>query len=319
VKTTCIYAASIILSWIGLAIACFAQPTAAHLQGTITALYGTLPERLTVEVIHDRVAIARTTVDSDNSFDVFGFAPGRYELRVVDSSGSVLHTEHTEIPPHLSRIELRMAGERKQASPNGTVSLRSLMKPPSKSVLKELDRADKAWAKRNAEKSFEHLNRALAECPDCAEVHINLGSRYMRMSRVDEALSAFTKAVRLDPDSVIAQSNLAIALVTLRRYDEAERAAKRALSLDPAAVSAGYALGIIALSRKQCSLEAISYIRRAAEKYPRAHLPAAMLFECRGERKEAVSELTAYLDKPEAEQRESVERWRSGLLKQISD
>ena len=48
-------------------------------------------------------------------------------------------------------------------------------------------------------------------------------------------------------------------------------------------------------------------------------MPAAMLFECRGEWKQAVSELTAYLKEPEVGQRESVERWRSGLLKQISD
>ena len=39
-------------------------------------------------------------------------------------------------------------------------------------------------------------------------------------------------------------------------------------------------------------------MRRAAKKYPRAHLPAAMLFECRGEWKQAVSELTAYLENP---------------------
>ena len=230
-KNTCVYTLFSILSLAVLAVSCFAQPTTAHLVGNVSAQYGTLPERLTVEVINDRVTICRAPVDADGSFDVFGVTPGRYELRVVDSSGSVLHSDYTEIPPHMSRLELRVPGQRKQETPSGTVSLRSLIKPLSKSVLKELKQADKAWAKRDTNKAFEHLHRALAECPDCVEVNVNLGTCYMRMNMVDKAASAFTKAVQLDPDSVMAQSNLAIALVTLKQYEEAESAAKRALSL----------------------------------------------------------------------------------------
>ena len=293
----------------------FSQPATSNVQGALTALHGVLPQHLSVEFVHERVPILRVPVAPDGSFDAFGLAPGRYELHAVDFNGAVLATEQVTVRPYMERLELKIPGLRRQTPASGTVSLRSLMKPLPKSAAKELVRADKAWAKQETSKSFDHIYKALAACPDCVQVHVNLGWRYMRLNRLEDAASAFTKAVELDPDSILAQSNLSIVLTSLRQYDAAEAAAKRALSLDPASVPAGYVLGLVALARRQCSSEAVAHMRRAAEKFPRARLSAAMLLKCRGDTVQAISELDAYLKQSQPEQRESVERWRAELQK----
>ena len=111
----------------------------------------------------------------------------------------------------------------------------------------------------------------------------------------------------------MAQANLALALVTLRQYDRAEAPARKAYELDRGQVPARYALGLAALGRRVCTDEALHHLEAASELYPRAHLSLAAMLECRGETERLISTLTAYLDRPDAEQRESVRKWLADL------
>ncbi|MGH9657367.1 MAG: hypothetical protein ACRD96_02425, partial [Bryobacteraceae bacterium] len=109
------------------------------------------------------------------------------------------------------------------------------------------------------------------------------------------------------------QANLALVWVTLKRHEEAESAARRALRLDPLNVPASYALGLVLLTRNQCTPEAVAKLRIAAEHFERARLSLARLLVCRGETHDAAAQLRTYLDHPGAQNRDQVQSWLAGL------
>jgi tetratricopeptide (TPR) repeat protein len=135
----------------------------------------------------------------------------------------------------------------------------------------------------------------------------------MRVGNYERAAAEFERAAQLDPAAALPPANLALALIALRRYDEAEPVARRAAAADPSQIQTRYALGMLAAVRNQCTPEAVAHLRQAADKYPRARLTVARVLECRGEVSQAAAELRQYLGLPNAEHRQTVQRWLNQL------
>lgn len=285
------------------------------IEGRLSALQGAVPAELSIEVLTEGRIVERTDAAQDGSFMLRNLDMGRYEIRVVNGRGDVVRTDLVDVGSHTGQIDLRVPGISQDRPASGTVSLRALAKPTPKKVRKALERSQKAFAKGDVQGSIDQLLKALKECPDCPEVHNNLGVRYMKLNVFDKAEMYFSKTVELDPDSATGQTNLALVLVTLKDFPRAEVAARKALDLDAGSVPARYALGLIALSRRKCTDEALHHLQAAASAYPRAHLSAASMLVCKGQTDGAISELTAYLDTPNAEHKDRVETWRSELRK----
>lgn len=287
---------------------------ATGFEGQLTASKGGLPADLSVQVRSNGSVVGTLRVAADGSFLAPQLSAGSYEFRVLDMHGDMLTTQFVTVSSGAGRIDLRVPGIERPRPVSGSVSIHELATRLPKNVKKLVARAEDDLSRGDIRGSIKHLEAALAQCPDCALVHNNLGSRYMRVGAFAEAVRSFERAVELDPASAKAHGNLAIALVTIKSFNAAEEAARKALRLDHIYVPARYVLGLVALGRRECTLESVAHLEAAADLYPRARLSAAAALECRGDDRAAAAHLSAYLKDPHAELREQVEQWRRRLF-----
>ena len=95
---------------------------------------------------------------------------------------------------------------------------------------------------RNSEALLRH---ALAVTENNYLAHRNLGFAFYMKGQMDEAISQFQKAVRLEPDAAEAYDHLGITFFNKGQLDEAIRQFGEALRLDPDYADAHYNLGVL--------------------------------------------------------------------------
>ncbi len=114
----------------------------------------------------------------------------------------------------------------------------------------------------------EKMMRALlAEDPDNAVYHRNLGVTLYEMRLCNEAEAEHRRALELDPDKAASHRELGLTLHVMKRYDEAEAEKRRALELDPDNAEYHYSLGVTLHAMKRYD-EAEAETRRALELGP---------------------------------------------------
>ena len=69
--------------------------------------------------------------------------------------------------------------------------------------------------------------------PDSAEAHNNLGSVYVSLDRLDEALNEYSTALKLKPNYAAAWYNRSGVYYRQKKYSEALSDAQRAAALEP--------------------------------------------------------------------------------------
>lgn len=284
--------------------------------GRVIVADGSLADDLFIELLEHGSPLDRMPVAHDGTFEFRYLSRPSDEIRVVSFRGEVLLAQFLNGSAYLSEIELRLPAMPHTRPATGTVSLLSL-KPVPRNIRNHLKRAQRASAAGDYRQAAECLQRALLACPDCMQVHNDLGTIYMRSGNFDQAAAAFRRAVELDPNSALVQNNLAIALVAIKEYDSATLAARSALRLDPASAPARYALGLVSLGRNECTPEALEHLKTAAVVFPRAFLSLAQLRVCRGDIPGAIQELQSYLKQPYAPERNYAEAWRAVLSDQL--
>ena len=117
--------------------------------------------------------------------------------------------------------------------------------------------------------ALEDWRHASALQPDSPLVVKLLGKIQMSLSRYDEAVQNFTKAVKLDPSD--AQAWFFAGLAYLKVDNEADRALDaflRAIELNPEPAEAYYWAGSIYMQRKHQSRQAIYYLEQAVSRAP---------------------------------------------------
>jgi len=113
-----------------------------------------------------------------------------------------------------------------------------------------------------------------AQQDDPTADYMDVGVLYARKGRYQEAEELFRKVVDQNPTSAEARNNLGFVYLQQEKYDLAERQFRDALKFDPQYVLAYYNLACL-YARKQMDVEAILYLKRAAEKDERVKLWAA--------------------------------------------
>ncbi len=138
----------------------------------------------------------------------------------------------------------------------------------------------------------DRLETRLQELTAGERVHILEGRRAFQAERWNEAVEAFSEAVRAAPDSAGARINLAAALVETGRVDEAVEELARALEIDPDNPTAHFNLGL--LERTAGRLEdAARHLRRAVELQPEdagARLELGQTLRATGRPREALEQ-----------------------------
>ncbi|MGB8325512.1 MAG: tetratricopeptide repeat protein [Candidatus Acidiferrum sp.] len=195
--------------------------------------------------------------------------------------------------------------------PGNAISVDALKMPP-RAVL-EFQQALKDYKAGNMKGSVAHLEKSLAICPEFPEAHNTLGVMYAQLNEAEKALEEFRKASALNPKLVSSVNNQSAILLLMRRYPEAESAARHALDLDPQHKSTRYLLGRILLTENQNTAETLELLRQSRNDFPPARLFLSQVLINRGEKEAALQELNAYLEIPNAPQKEIATKMISQL------
>jgi hypothetical protein len=107
------------------------------------------------------------------------------------------------------------------------------------------------------EKAIDAYKRAIRVTPDFTEAHINLGAAYYRLGHYQKAAREFQTGVHLEPDNAEWYCRLGSAYLALFRYQGAANAYKQAIRIDPNLARAHYFLGLthLGLGNQGAALE----------------------------------------------------------------
>jgi predicted TPR repeat methyltransferase len=95
----------------------------------------------------------------------------------------------------------------------------------------------------NSELALSYFERALAQQPESAGMHQNLGNVLLELSRFEAAAAAYQRAAQLGGNSAELLCNSAVLSRLAGRVDAAERAYREALALDPTYLDGYHAYG----------------------------------------------------------------------------
>ncbi|MBK5294706.1 MAG: tetratricopeptide repeat protein, partial [Acidobacteriia bacterium] len=287
--------------------------TSKVLRGEVSASGSWSPDRLMVELLNQGRHVDKVAVMVDGSFAFRGIENGQYELRVVTLHGDTIRREFVSVHDFTGPLVLRLPNRDEHSPIAGAVSMKALLNPPPAKAHKELLRSETSYNQGKMLESIQHLEKAIQIHPEYMEAYNNLGVRYMRLNHFDRAAREFQRAVEIDPASVLSQTNLALALVALKQHREGELAARRALALDSGSAQASYALALSLVGQNNCALEGVEHLKKSSGQFPKARLAAARLLVCRGAVNEAAAQLRDYLESPNAQHRQEIEKWLTHL------
>lgn len=188
-------------------------------------------------------AVARTTMDLNGGFHFDGIQAGDYSVRVVTGPGSEPLVEQLgQFGQFSGPVSLDLPANPVTRPPSGTVSLRELQHPIPKKAVQAFIESQKYSEAHDTASAVAKLEEAIRRAPQFREAHINLGVRYAREARYQEALSELHTALEIGPAEAMIYANLAWVHAALQQRAEAEDFARKALAMEPGNMSAQYLL-----------------------------------------------------------------------------
>jgi Flp pilus assembly protein TadD len=236
------------------------------------------------------------SVNPDDTFELRSIQPGTYELRVVASSGQVLHQEMVSITPGMQMLTVRLP-DRPNASraAGNSISFAQLQHKVPAPALKLFNKGEQAAAKRSLPQACDFYRQAIALDPEYVDAYIELGATESELGQYEIAADQYRKAIELAPDHELALPNLSIVLAKMHKFHEAGEAARRALKVAPGSGRVHYILAASLIEEHGDMDEAIEHMQRAASEIPSAHLVASELLLQKGKRDAAKRQLEEYL------------------------
>jgi tetratricopeptide (TPR) repeat protein len=320
---TLLFAASAIAQWDGThsigVLSHSGDPHVGAIRGQVnfeTPIIGSL----TVELVGQMgVNTMSAALQAGGEFELYGVAPGAYQLRVTHSGGSVVHEEPVVVTGGYQQLSIQVRTKSKDGASGGaTVSIRQLQHKIPMDAQKEYGKGKAASSKGNQTLALDHFQKAIQLDPEFADAFNDIGVTYAALGQLQQAADQFQKAIDLVPDHPAAAANLSIALCKLEHYHEAGAMARRALKLDPTVLKVRFVLGISLAREGGDQAEALDNLQRAAVEFPNAHLVAAKILAETNRREDAAKQLQDYLSSPQSDDvdRQKVEGWLEELRRE---
>jgi Flp pilus assembly protein TadD len=177
--------------------------------------------------------------------------------------------------------------------PAGTVSVRELRNPLSKSELSLLKRAVRYVQSGDHDTAIQVLKRGLADGGLMPSARGMLGTEYLKVGQPYAAVTQLKVAVEWAPSLAVNFANLGFALCQIGDLQGGERAVRKALELDRNVPKSHFLLGLILLDRG--APDAREELMIAQNQVPSARLALAVYHERRGELEEAEQQIQAFL------------------------
>jgi len=146
-------------------------------------------------------------------------------------------------------------------------------------------------AQGRLDEAISHFREAIRLDESYKKAHYNLGRALAIQGKLDEAISHYRKAIRLDPDFSAAHNNLGIALAAQGKLDEAISQYREAIRLQDDYSTAHFNLGRALMTQGRLE-EAISHYREAIRLDPDfsvAHNGFGNALTAQGKFEEAIS------------------------------
>jgi tetratricopeptide (TPR) repeat protein len=220
------------------------------------------------------------------TINVEGYEPYRENVMVFQRPGGRVYAR------------LRIAAkEAKPAAPGNAVSARELALPQKtqETLHKGLDAL---FEIRDPAKSITYFDQVIHDAPGYYEAYYDEGVAYLRMRKMEEAETAFRKAIDLSKEHFAdPYVEMASIYADEGKFTEAETMARKGLGIQPDSWRAYYELARILFGEglpvdaEQSALEA----RRLEPKFPRLYIVLANIQLRLGRNQAVIEDLDAYL------------------------
>jgi tetratricopeptide (TPR) repeat protein len=171
-----------------------------------------------------------------------------------------------------------------------------------------------AYRKMDLQLALTYAEKAVQLDPAFMKAYDQLGLCYAGLNQTEEAIQAYTEAIRLNRQQSLhwpwPTMNLGTLLLRRERLDEAEAHLRDAIRIDPRFPTAHLRLGQV-LEKKERFEEAVAELKQAAEldpTYPEPHYALARIYKRRQDLKSAQMELTLFQDLRKADQLKGITR-----------
>ncbi len=268
-----------------------------------------------------------TLTDADGKFIFTGIGNGTYTLSASAGDEFEPVSQRFEITqprsgvPQTFPVDLQLRWRPGMKMKPGVIDA-EMARVPKKS-LQYYNNATAATAKGDHQNAAEELRRAIAEYPEFATAHAELGKSYLKLNQLESADEHLRLALKLKPGTFDALANLGIVLVRLKKQEEAESVLREALKVKNDSAMTHFYLGRSLAGQNKADAAETAFrtaLTMGGNDMVEARRALANIYLQRGDNEKALAEIEAYLlvnPKPADEKklRETVQQIKNELKK----
>lgn len=258
------------------------------------------------------------TTDNNGNFAFRGLPSGTYTVSIDREQEFEPFSQDVDIrqlrgglpQAQVYTLNIRLS-LKEQAGPKPGIVNSEFANVPQK-ALDFFNKGGELAKKGDYKAAIEQLQLAVAEYPDFMLAVNEIGVQYLRLNELEKADEAFQSALKIKPDAFAPLMNRGIVLVQMRRFEEAESVLRKAVKMkESAAGHYFFGLALANLGRfDEAEKELVSAVKLGGEEMKEAHRYLAIIYNHRGDKKRAASEIEIYLrlvpTAPDAEQLRNV-------------
>lgn len=273
-----------------------------QISGTVIANGTRVERRISVRlqtmIRGDRI----TSTDDSGNFVFRGLPSGEYTI-VIDKEKEfepfvqpVTIIQPRGMPPQTYILSVRLTAKNVLVAKPAVINAELADVP--KEALAHYTKAAELAKNNDPLQAIEELKLAVKAYPSFNVAINELGVRYLKLNKLEEADAAFQQASKVAPDAVPPLINRGITNFMMKRYGEAVPILRKALAKDDQSAVGHYFLGQ-ALANLGLFADAEKELRLALklgnDEMKEAHRLLAIIYANRGDKKLAAYELEAYL------------------------
>ena len=273
--------------------------------------------RITSQMRGDRLGMT----DEGGHFLFSGLASGDYIVSIdkeelfkpFSQSFSVIQLAGA--PPQTYYMNIRLTLKPSDQLPPGVINAQFAEVP--KNALEIYNKGVELVGKGDARGAIEQFKLATSEYPKFMLAYNDMGVQHLRLGELESADAALLKAIEIKPDAFAPVMNRGMVLFHLKRYSEAAGVLRKAVQLNTEAPVGHYfygqALANLGLF-DQAEKELVIALKSGQAEMNEGHRILAIIYNSRGDKKNAISHIEAYLKgNPKAEDAEQLR----ALVKQL--
>lgn len=263
---------------------------------------------VTVELIGREAQAKQKSKVVDGSFEFQAVRPGKYELRVVDRTGTILmkQTEQLKGTGDYVRIRLPLAPLKSL----NVVAVHQLLHETDRQPLKIFQKGVEALQLGDMAGAIGFFHKAVLLNPSFAAAHMNMIVPYLSLRQEDNALEHARAAYELDPKSFQTGYNLAATLIVVHHFAEAESVVRSLSVNDLTSCKREMLLALSLFGQGDRTEEALQHLKRASVEFPAARLMAIDLLAGIGQIATAESQAREYMESAASDcERMVLQKW----------